>query len=107
MHESGQFSKIQLNWTLAEFSQYVCQSYPQVSLNLVGFELARTDRGKKLKKVQVASVRELKTAIGKSRLYIIPLAEIFQVCKRVCIYIYIYIYTTPNQKKLGQYGKRK
>ncbi len=24
-----------------------------------------------------------------------------------CIYIYIYIYTTPNQKKLGQYGKRK
>ncbi len=29
------------------------------------------------------------------------------VCVCVCVCVYICIYTTPNQKKLGQYGKRK
>lgn len=77
--DQQQFSKVQLSWSLAEFNQYICQCYPQISLNLVGFELAKADRGKKLKKVQVASVRELKAAIGKSRLYVIPLAEVYQV----------------------------
>ncbi|XP_067271635.1 uncharacterized protein [Pseudorasbora parva] len=76
--EQQKFSIIQLNWSLAEFNHYICQCYPQVSLNLVGFELARADRGKKLQKVHVASVMELKMAIGKSRLYLIPLAEVYQ-----------------------------
>lgn len=81
MHEVAQrqLSKIQLSWSLAEFNQYICQCYPQISLNLVGFELARADKGKKIRKVQVASVRDLKTAIGKSTLYVIPLAEVYQV----------------------------
>lgn len=83
--QQNQFSKVSLNWNLSEFNQYICQSYPQVSLNLVGFELARAGRCKKLQKVQVASVRELKVAIGKSRLYIIPLAEVYQVCQASCV----------------------
>lgn len=66
-------------WSLAEFNHYICQCYPQVSLNLVGCELARADRGKKLQKVQVASFM-LKMAIGKSRLYVIPL--VYQRCIR-------------------------
>lgn len=81
--EQQKFSIIQLNWSIAEFNHYICQCYPQVCLNLVGFELARADRGKKLQKVQVASVMELKMAIGKSRLYVIPLAEVYQVCQAI------------------------
>nr|XP_055033816.1 uncharacterized protein LOC129422116 isoform X2 [Misgurnus anguillicaudatus] len=71
-------SQIQMNWSLADFKQFVCQSFPNVSLNLVGYELAKADRGKNLKKVQVTSVNELKKALGRSRLYILPLAELHQ-----------------------------
>lgn len=73
-------AKIQMNWSLADFKQFICQSFPDVSLNLVGYELAKADRGKKLQKVQVASVKELKQAVGRSRLYILPLVELYQVC---------------------------
>lgn len=73
-------AKIQMNWSLADFKQFICQSFPDVSLNLIGYELAKADRGKNLKKVQVASVRELKQALGRSRLYILPLVELYQVC---------------------------
>ena len=72
-------SKICLNWSLAEFNRFVCQSYPHISLNLVGFELARTGKGRKIKILNVSSVRELKTALGKSRLYIVPRATVLQV----------------------------
>lgn len=72
--------QIQINWSLADFKQFICQSFPDVSLNLTGYELARADRGKNLKKVQVTSVKELKKAVGRSRLYILPLAELHQVC---------------------------
>lgn len=73
-------SRIQLNWTLADFKQFICQSFPDFSLNLTGYELAKADRGKNIKKVQFTSVKELKRALGRSRLYIIPLAELSQVC---------------------------
>lgn len=76
-------SKIQLNWSLAELNQYICQSYPNISLNLIGFELARTGKGWKIKKNQVGSVRELKAVIGKSRLYIVPQANIMEVCNYI------------------------
>ncbi|KAL0965892.1 hypothetical protein UPYG_G00287310 [Umbra pygmaea] len=49
-----------------------------ISLNLVGFELAKVDKGKKIKKVQANSVRALKKVMGKSRLYIVPRAEVGQ-----------------------------
>ncbi|KAI7789966.1 putative G2/M phase-specific E3 ubiquitin-protein ligase-like [Triplophysa rosa] len=71
-------SQIQLNWTLADFKQFICQSFPNVSLNLTGYEVAKADRGKNLKKVQFTSVKELKRALGRSRLYILPLAELSQ-----------------------------
>jgi len=73
-------SQIQMNWSLADFKQCICQSFPDVSLNLIGYELAKADRGKKLQKLQVTSVKELKQALGRSRLYILPLAELYQVC---------------------------
>lgn len=83
MHESTEAghkkSKIWLNWSLSELNNFVCQSYPDVSLNLVGFELARTGKGRKIQKLQVSSVRELKTVVGKSRLYIVPRATVLQV----------------------------
>ncbi|XP_062407242.1 G2/M phase-specific E3 ubiquitin-protein ligase-like [Sardina pilchardus] len=72
-------SKIGLNWSLPDLNNYVCQSYPKISLNLVGFELARAGKGRKIKKLQVCSVRELKAAVGKSRLYIVPRATVLQV----------------------------
>ncbi|CAL8257402.1 unnamed protein product [Arctogadus glacialis] len=71
-------SKIGLNWSLAELNGFVCHSYPHISLNLVGFELARTGKGRKIKILNVSSVRELKTAVGKSRLYIVPRATVLQ-----------------------------
>ncbi|KAA0724085.1 hypothetical protein E1301_Tti023421 [Triplophysa tibetana] len=49
-----------------------------ISLNLVGFELAKVDKGKKIKKVQANSVRDLKKVVGKSRLYVLPRAEVSQ-----------------------------
>ncbi|XP_043983724.1 G2/M phase-specific E3 ubiquitin-protein ligase-like [Gambusia affinis] len=71
-------SKINLNWSLSELNNFVCQSYPHISLNLVGFELARAGKGRKVKKLQVNSVRELKEKVGKSRLYILPRADVSQ-----------------------------
>ncbi|XP_050961083.1 uncharacterized protein LOC127162333, partial [Labeo rohita] len=49
-----------------------------ISLNLVGFELAKVDKGKKIKKLQASSVRDLKKVVGKSRLYVVPRAEVGQ-----------------------------
>ncbi|KAI7800492.1 hypothetical protein IRJ41_004561 [Triplophysa rosa] len=49
-----------------------------ISLNLVGFELAKVDKGKKIKKIQANSVRDLKKVVGKSRLYVVPRAEVSQ-----------------------------
>ncbi len=87
MHESMEAkhskSKIVLNWSLSELTNFICQSYPHVSLNLVGFELARTGKGRKIQKLQVSSVKELKTAVGKSRLYIIPRATLLQVWNHI------------------------
>ncbi|XP_042610340.1 uncharacterized protein LOC109064769 [Cyprinus carpio] len=77
VHESTEAgrtnSKIGLNWSLSELNNFVCQSYPHISLNLVSFELARTGR------TQVSSVKELKAVVGKSRLYIVPRATVLQV----------------------------
>lgn len=71
VHESTEAgrtnSKIGLNWSLSELNNFVCQSYPRISLNLVGFELARTGKGRKIQKLQVSSVKELKAVVGKSR----------------------------------------
>ncbi|XP_078792485.1 uncharacterized protein LOC144987221 isoform X4 [Oryzias latipes] len=72
-------SKIGLNWSLSELNNFVCQSYPRISLNLVGFELARTSKGRKIEKLQVSSVKELKAVVGKSRLYIVPRTTVLQV----------------------------
>ncbi|KAK9977046.1 hypothetical protein ABG768_018867 [Culter alburnus] len=83
VHESTEAgrtnSKIGLNWSLSELNNFVCQSYPRISLNLVGFELARTGKGRKIQKLQVSSVKELKAVVGKSRLYIVPRATVLQV----------------------------
>ncbi|XP_050951519.1 uncharacterized protein LOC127154155 [Labeo rohita] len=75
-----QQSKIQLNWTLSELNNFVCQCYPTVNLNLIGFHLARAGKGRNIEKVHANSVKDLKKrAIGKSRLYIVPRAEVSQV----------------------------
>lgn len=96
MHEGTETtsSKINLNWSLSELNNFVCQSYPHISLNLVGFELARAGKGRKVQKLQVNSVRELKEKVGKSRLYILPRADVSQVwlfCtqKLFCVVWYI------------------
>lgn len=65
VHESTEAgntrSKIGLKFpSLSELNNFVCQSYPHVSLNLVGFELARTGKGRKIQKLQVSSLKELK-----------------------------------------------
>lgn len=73
-----QLSTIDLNWSLSDLNTFVCQSFPMISLNLVGFELAKVDKGKKIKKVHASSVRDLKKIVGKSRLYVIPRAEVGQ-----------------------------
>ncbi|KAA0713777.1 G2/M phase-specific E3 ubiquitin-protein ligase [Triplophysa tibetana] len=75
-------STIDLNWSLADLNHFVCQSFPMISLNLVGFELAKVDKGKKIKKVQANSVRDLKKVVGKSRLYVLPRAEVSQDRRR-------------------------
>lgn len=83
-------SKIDLNWSLSALNNFICQSYPCVSLNLIGFELARTGKGRKIQKLQVSSVKELKKSIGKSRLYIVPRATVLQVCNYIGIYIFVF-----------------
>lgn len=74
-----QRSKIQFSWTLSELNNFVCQCYPTVNLNFIGFYLARAGKGWKIEKVHANSVKDIKKAIGKSRLYIVPRAEVSQV----------------------------
>ena len=84
----GQLSTIEVNWSLAELNHFVCQRFPMISLNLVEFELAKVDKGKKIKKVQANSVRALKKVMGKSRFYIVPCAEGGQVqCSFYSLYL--------------------
>ncbi|ROL42295.1 hypothetical protein DPX16_18217 [Anabarilius grahami] len=45
----------------------------------LGFELARTGKGRKIQKLQGSFVKELKAVVGKSRLYIVPRATVLQV----------------------------
>lgn len=66
VHESpvdGEHSKIELNWTLSDLNTFFCRCYPLISLNLIGLELARVGKGRKLKKLQTGSVRELRKAV--------------------------------------------
>ncbi|CAM4549619.1 unnamed protein product [Leuciscus chuanchicus] len=49
-----------------------------ISLNLIGFELAKVDKAKRIKKIQANSMRDLKKIVGKSRLYVVPRAEVCQ-----------------------------
>lgn len=75
----GENSKIELSWTLSDLNNFICQCYPLIILNLIGFELARVGKRRKLKKLQTGSVRELKKAVGKSRLYILPRVQVMEV----------------------------
>ena len=69
-------SYVPLSWTLPEFNNYICQSFPTVSLNVIGFHLARADNSRVLTKIQANTLNELKTAAGRSRVYIIPQTNI-------------------------------
>lgn len=62
-----QRSKIQLNWTLSELNNFVCQCYPTVNLNLIGFHLARARKGWKIEKVHANSVKDLKKSNWKEQ----------------------------------------
>lgn len=75
----GESSKIELNWPLSDLNNFICQCYPLISLDLIGFELARAGKRRKLQKLQAGSVRELKMSVGKSRLYILPRVEVIEV----------------------------
>ncbi|KAJ8335946.1 hypothetical protein SKAU_G00392880 [Synaphobranchus kaupii] len=45
VHEQqGQPSQILMSWSLQDLTNYICQSYPVVSLNLVGFHMAKVNR---------------------------------------------------------------
>lgn len=96
----GESLKIDLTWTLSDLNNFICQSYPQISLNLTGFELARVGKRRKLQKLQAGSVRELKKSVGKSRLYILPRVEIMQVWilldSQHCHNIFIHIYNKKS-----------
>ncbi|KAA0724081.1 G2/M phase-specific E3 ubiquitin-protein ligase [Triplophysa tibetana] len=61
-----QKSKIQLNWTLSELNNFVCQSYPNVSLNLIAFHLARAGKGRKIDKVHVDSEMTPSSSISQN-----------------------------------------
>lgn len=59
-----------------------------ISLNLIGFELAKVDKAKRIKKIQANSMRDLKKIVGKSRLYVVPRAEVCQVCCSFSVQMY-------------------
>ncbi|KAJ8346626.1 hypothetical protein SKAU_G00280270 [Synaphobranchus kaupii] len=49
VHEQqGQPSQILMSWSLQDLTNYICQSYPVVSLNLVGFHMAKVNRCRRL-----------------------------------------------------------
>lgn len=62
----GKNSKIGLNWMLSVLNNLVCQCDPLISLNLIGFELAKADKGHKLEKLQHGSVTELKISAERA-----------------------------------------
>lgn len=53
-------------------TNFVCQSYPDSRLNLVGFYFASMSKGRNIKQLHVRSVRQLKADVGKIRIYIVP-----------------------------------
>lgn len=47
-----------------------------ISLNVIGFYLARANKSKVLAKIQANTMNELRAAVGRSRMYIIPQTSI-------------------------------
>lgn len=43
---------------------------------MIGFHLARADQSRRLTKIQANTLKDLKTAVGRSRIYILPQTNI-------------------------------
>ncbi|KAJ4934403.1 hypothetical protein JOQ06_007198, partial [Pogonophryne albipinna] len=69
-------SYVKLSMTLLEFNSYVCQSFPTIPLNMIGFTLARAGNTRLLTQLQATTMADLKRSVGRSRVYIIPQADI-------------------------------
>ncbi|XP_034072356.1 uncharacterized protein LOC117546280 isoform X2 [Gymnodraco acuticeps] len=69
-------SYVKLSMTLLEFNSYVCQSFPTIPLNMIGFTLARAGNSRLLTQLQATTMADLKRSVGRSRVYIIPQADI-------------------------------
>nr|XP_034327204.1 uncharacterized protein LOC117689682 isoform X2 [Crassostrea gigas] len=61
---------------LSQLKNYICQQYPNVPLELVGFTLAKSSKRKKLSQLEFSNVSQLKKDVGRGRLYIIPKRDI-------------------------------
>ncbi|XP_071842845.1 uncharacterized protein [Apostichopus japonicus] len=61
------------SWPLEQFKLFLCEQYPQMSLGVVGFKLAKCDKGKKIKILETSSsVRVIEKAVGRGKLLLIP-----------------------------------
>jgi hypothetical protein len=62
----------------ASFNDDVYAAYPTVPLQLVGFKICRLDKGKRIVEIlpQPTSVDEIKDAIGRGMLILVPLRDI-------------------------------
>ncbi|KAM7410699.1 hypothetical protein PAMA_001912 [Pampus argenteus] len=61
---------------MSEFNNYICQSFPMISLNVIIFYLTRANKSRVLAKIQANTMNELRAAVGRSRMYIIPQTSI-------------------------------
>ena len=71
----GENSKMELSWTLSDLNNFICQCYPLISINLIGFELARVGKRRKLKKLHWVCERAKKGCWKKQALHIASCAS--------------------------------
>ncbi|XP_061162850.1 uncharacterized protein LOC133172059 [Saccostrea echinata] len=60
------------SWTTKELEDYILSLYPGIPLNLVGFNLGKASKTRKIEKVDFQSVSQLKKSVRRGKLFVIP-----------------------------------
>ncbi len=61
---------------MAEFARKIFSLYPNVPPRLVGFTIAKCDKGRKIIRLRPTSTNDLERSLGRGRIVIVPNRDI-------------------------------
>ena len=70
-HPDGKVT-MQRSWSWAELEEFVASLYPNLPIQLVGITYFQCKKGKQLRQLEVASVYQIQSSLGRGRLVVVP-----------------------------------